>query len=91
MTSFIMIMRAQFYWWPLHPIGLMYCSGGNPDEEWLAFLIGWLFKVLISKYSSGRMLRQARNFFIGLILAEGALHGVTSVLGLVSKGWIPRF
>jgi hypothetical protein len=90
-TSTVMAMRAQFYWWPLHPIGLMACSGYHPDWMWLPFLLGWLLKVSIAKYAGGRALRQGRYFFIGLILAEASATGLSAVVRAASRGTIPFF
>ncbi len=86
-----MAMRAQFYWWPLHPIGLMACSGWHPDRMWLPFLLGWLIKVWLSRYAGGRALRNGRYFFIGLILAEVAASGLAAVVRAASAGAMPFF
>jgi len=91
LTSFVMFMRARFYWWPLHPIGLLACSGWNPDRIWLPFLIGWFIKVGVSKFAGGRTLREGRLFFIGVIMAEAAVSGISTVIGAFSRGSIPGF
>ncbi len=90
-TSLVMVMRTRFFWWPLHPIGLMASSGWFPDRMWLPFLLGWLIKVCVSKYAGGRALRQGRYFFIGLILAEGFMYGVSTVVRSASAGVVPFF
>ncbi|NLW49568.1 MAG: hypothetical protein GXY85_01820 [Candidatus Brocadiaceae bacterium] len=91
LTSFVMFMRARFYWWPLHPIGLLTCQGWNPDRIWLPFLIGWFIKVAVSRFAGGRMLRQGRLFFIGVIMSEAAVSGVSTVLGSFTRGAVPGF
>jgi hypothetical protein len=91
LTSVVMLLRSQLYWWPLHPIGLLASTGWYPDRMWLPFLAGWLIKVFISKFAGGSMLRQGRSFFIGLILAEGSVSGLAVVVRVLSKGTIPAF
>jgi hypothetical protein len=91
LTAFVMFMRARFYWWPLHPIGLLACQGWNPDRIWLPFMIGWCIKVGISKFAGGRMLREGRLFFIGVIMAEAGISGISTVIGAFSRGSIPGF
>jgi hypothetical protein len=66
-------------------------SGWYPDRMWLPFLVGWLIKVWISKYSGGRMLRHARSFFIGMILAEASIPGISVILRVLSRGGFPLF
>jgi len=45
LTGFVMLMRARFYWWPIHPIGLLAISNWSADRMWVPFLLGWLTKV----------------------------------------------
>ncbi len=79
----VMFMRARFYWWPVHAIGLLAASGWHARRLWWPFFLGWLAKVGIMKLAGGRTLRQARNFFIALIAVEysvGALSGVSQLV-----------
>ena len=91
LTGFVMFMRARFYWWPIHPIGLLGISNWHIDRIWLPFLIGWLTKVLMMKFGSGRLIQQARFFFIGLILVESFVDGVSTIVRTVSAGHVPGF
>ena len=90
-TGFVMFMRARFYWWPVHPIGLLAISNWHADRIWLPFLLGWLTKVALMKFGSGRAVRQARFFFIGLILVETFVGGVSTIVRTLSKGAVPGF
>lgn len=91
MTGFVMIMRARFYWWPVHSIGLLTISNWYADRMWLPFLLGWLTKICLLKFVSGRLVRQARFFFIGLILAESSIKVVSTITGMLTGGAVPRF
>jgi len=73
LTGFVMFMRARFHWWPIHSIGLLAISNWPADRMWLPFFLGWLTKVVLMKFSSGRAMRQARFFFIGVIMADASL------------------
>ncbi len=90
--GFLMFMRARFYWWPIHAIGLLTASSWNmANRLWLAFFIGWLIKFGIVKLAGGAMLRKARNFFIGLVIVESFLTGLSALVSSLSGGTVPAF
>ncbi len=89
MTAFVMFMRARFYWWPLHPIGLLAFSSFGLDRMWFSFFLGWLIKVVVMKFGSGRILRNGRQFFIGFIITELFLDCSWSLAAAISGGRIP--
>ncbi|MHC4481339.1 MAG: DUF6785 family protein, partial [Planctomycetota bacterium] len=91
LMAFVMFMRARFYWWPVHPIGLLTNLGVHSDWLALGFFLGWLTKVSLTKFGSGRMVRQARFFFIALILVELSTSAFSSVVRAISRGTIPAF
>lgn len=89
LTGLVMFMRARFYWWPVHPVGLLAFASYGLDRMWLSFFLGWLIKVLFLKFGSGRLLRQGRFFFIGFIVTELFLNGTWSLVSLLSGGGVP--
>jgi hypothetical protein len=89
--SFLMFMRARFYWWPVASIGLLSCSSWHANRLWLPFLLGWMFKVGILKLGGGRTLRHARDFFIALIIVEATMDIVSSLVRLATGGAVPGF
>jgi hypothetical protein len=91
LMAFLMFMRARFYWWPVHAIGLLTCSSWHIHRLWFPFFLGWLTKVGIMKLAGGRMLRAARHFFIGFIIAEAFLQGTSAVVRSLSGGAVPGF
>ncbi|KPK66137.1 MAG: hypothetical protein AMK73_00935 [Planctomycetes bacterium SM23_32] len=91
LTGAVMFMRARFYWWPIHSIGLLANGGWFADRIWLPFLVGWLVKVSLMKFGSGRLLRGARSFFIAVILAESFLDAVSAVVRAATGGSMPAF
>lgn len=91
LTAVIMVMRGRFYWWPIHPIGLLACNSYAAQHIWFPFFLGWLTKVCIMKFSGGRMLRAVRNFFIAFILGEVAVNGISTAVRIISGGAVPGF
>jgi hypothetical protein len=91
LTGFVMFMRARFFWWPIHPIGLLSMSNWHMDRIWFPFLLGWMTKVFMMKFTGGRTLKQARSFFIAMILVETALGGLSTVVRTLSRGSVPGF
>ena len=86
LSGFMMAMRARFYWWPLHPIGLLATGNWYADRMWLPFLLGWLIKVSLMKSGGGRAMRSMRVFCLGFILADSSLDAVKTIVGAISGG-----
>jgi len=80
---FVTAMRARFYWWPLHSLGLPLANTWPARTLWFSFLLAWLIKVVVMRYGGGGMLRSVRNFFFGVIVAEASLVGISTVFGFM--------
>ncbi len=89
--GFLMFMRARFYWWPIHSLGLLCASSWHAHRMWFPFLLGWLTKVSIMKFAGGRMLRRARSFFIGLIVVDMLVSGLSIMVRAATGGAVPGF
>lgn len=83
--------RARLYWWPIHSLGFMMGSSYAAHMLWVSAFLGWLTKVVTLKFGGGRSLRVARNFFIGVILAESFFIAVSTILGLAGMKLGPIF
>lgn len=83
-VSLLSLLRTQFTWWPLHPIG--YAVGNTDTMTWIWFpmLLGWLFKKLILRYGGIKIYRQALPFFIGLVLGDYASSGLWALYFLTT-------
>jgi hypothetical protein len=79
---FVTFMRMRFYWWPLHSLGFLIGSTWPGQTLWFGFLVGWFTKVMVMKFGGGGMLRTARNFFLGVIVGEALLVGISALFGL---------
>lgn len=80
---FITFMRAHFYWWPLHSLGLLIANSWSMQSLWFPFLLGWSIKVAILKFGRGMALRSARHFFVGVIIGDCTAIGISTFLGLL--------
>jgi len=89
LTAFVMFMRARFYWWPLHPIGLLAFASFGLDRMWFSFFLGWLIKVSFLRFGTGRLLRQGRLFFVGFIVTELFYDCAWGLACAISGGRIP--
>ena len=48
--GFLMLMRHNFLWWPLHPLGFPLAAVETTQRLWFSVFIGWFIKLLILKY-----------------------------------------
>ncbi|NQT19347.1 MAG: hypothetical protein HQ592_06555 [Planctomycetes bacterium] len=76
-------LRARFYWWPVHPVGLLMIRTWPMQYGWISVFIGWLCKVLAQKYARGRMMATVRHFFLGLIIGEVLMSTLQTVIGFI--------
>jgi len=83
-TVLLALMRLQFYWWPLHPLGFVMCGSWSLIVYWFAIFLAWGVKSLIVHYAGLSGYRRARPFFLGLIFGE---MGMAVVLTLLDALW----
>jgi hypothetical protein len=65
-----LFMRTRFLWWHLHPLGWIVGSSVWIQSLWFSIFIAWLLKYLIMKYGGAKIYREAKNFFLGLVLGQ---------------------
>lgn len=84
----LLVARYRFLWWPLHPIGFVTPGQFPMNNVWFSIFLGWLFKYMIVKYKGLKGYRQARPFFLGIVLGESFIAGVWAIIGLFTgKGY----
>jgi len=75
--------QYRFYWWPLHPLGLATASLWNVRLIVASVFLAWLFKVVTLRVGGIALYRQARPFFVGLIvgffLGVGLSYGIDAI------------
>lgn len=82
---FLVMMRRWFLWWPFHPIGYIMPSDFAMHNLWFSLFVGWLSKSFILRLGGLKAYRNARPFFLGLVLGESFIGGVWIILGILTK------
>jgi len=80
------VMRLRFWWWPLHPVGFLASSCWGMHTTWMPFFVGWLLKVIVTRYGGLRLYRRTLPIAIGLIVGDFVSQGVWVVVGLLTQG-----
>ena len=70
LTWGMMLMRARFAWFPLHPIGYIMSLSYPTGVFWFSIFLGWMFKSLISKFGGSDAYRNTIPLFLGLALGD---------------------
>ena len=76
----LVLARHTLLWWPLHPIGYAIGAVWLMDQLWFSIFLAWLVKILVMKYGGPGLFRQARPFFLGLILGQFSIAGVWLII-----------
>ena len=72
----LMLVQQRVLWWPVHPLGLaMSGTVFTSGVMWFNVFLAWLIKGVVLKYGGGRLYRQTRFFFIGMILGAFVVSG----------------
>lgn len=79
-------LRAQFYWWPLHPIGLTVATTYATLNSVLMVFVAWLTKVIVLHIGGVQLYNRTKPLFLGL--AVGYAMGVAFSF-LVDYVWFP--
>lgn len=90
-TTFLVWGRATMAWFPFHPLGYALCSSWTMIVFWFSALLAWLIKALILRYGGMKLYRQARPFFLGMILGEFAIAVFWTLANAVLDTPVPPF
>jgi hypothetical protein len=66
----LMLLRARFLWWPLHPAGYALAASWTMNMLWLPLFFSWAIKAILLRHGGLKTHQQAAPFFLGLILGE---------------------
>ena len=78
--------RAQFAWFPLHPLGYALAPTWTMLVFWFPFLIAWIIKAGVLKFGGIDTYRRLAPFMLGMILGEFT-SAVFWSLGNIFRGW----
>jgi hypothetical protein len=85
-TYGMMLARSRFTFFPLHPIGYLMGLSYSGATFWTSIFIGWLAKVLITRFSGTDTYRKVIPLFLGLALGDVAMI----LVWLIVDGWQGR-
>lgn len=86
LTFGMMAARSRFPWFALHPIGYLMGLTYPMHLLWFSTLLGWLCKVLITRFGGDETYRKTTPLFLGLVLGDVAMI----LLWLLIDGWQGR-
>ena len=77
---FLMWAQHRWYWWPLHPIGLVIAVGWLTSSIWFSAMIAWLLKAIILHIGGSKLFQGLKPFFLGLILGQVVVGGMWGLI-----------
>jgi hypothetical protein len=80
----MLVMRAWFLWWPLHPFGLVMCGAWAMSQFWFSILLGWLAKVCVMTFGGASFYRRSLPFMLGMVLGESVIAAVWIIVGMIT-------
>ncbi|MGC9316690.1 MAG: DUF6785 family protein, partial [Armatimonadota bacterium] len=69
-TLALSVLRMQYVWWPLSPLGFALSGSWSMIVFWFPMLVAWLIKGGVIRYGGMSVYLRLRPFFFGLILGE---------------------
>jgi len=78
----LLILRMNFIWFPLHPIGYAISYWWAINLLWFPILLSFIAKTVILKYGGLSMYRKTIPLFLGFILGEYVMGGIWNILGI---------
>lgn len=82
-TTTLAVLRLRYVSWPLHPVGFLLCYSYPIMFCWFSIFLGWLLKALIVKFGGSSLYRQAKPWFLGMIVGEASVAGFWLVISLL--------
>lgn len=76
-------LSLHYAWWPLHPVGFLMLGTTPGMMMWFSIFLGWICKVLVVRLGGATVYRNARPFFLGLILGECVAAGFWLMLSVI--------
>ena len=84
-TLILGIVRARFFWWPIHPLGYGISLSSHMFMFWAPFIIAGVAKWSLLKYGGIVLYRRAIPLFLGLALGDFVMGSFWSLLGILLK------
>ncbi len=84
LMAFLFGMAGRYYWWPLHPLGLLMANSFAMEHFWFSIMLGWMIKACILKYGGGGAYKRMRGFFMGGVLGDLCMGAFWIIVGLIA-------
>lgn len=78
--AILTILYYRFTGWALHPLGFPIAASWSMHFTWFPIFLGWALKRIILRLGGGRVYRDSRPFFIGLIMGQFVAGGLWLVV-----------
>jgi hypothetical protein len=85
LTTFLMIMRRMFLWFPFHPVGFAVAGSWTMSWMWFSVFLSWLIKYLMLRGGGLKLYRKGVPFFLGAMLGQFISGGLLSILGAITN------
>lgn len=91
LTGLMMVVRAKFLWWPLHPLGYAMANSWGMDNLWCCLLVAWFLKAIVLKHGGLQSYRRAIPFFLGVALGDYVLGSIWSIASIATNTPLYQF
>lgn len=81
----LFLAHHMFFWWPLHPVGMLICSSHMVYFFWFSVFLAWLIKVLLVAIGGPATFRPARRFFIGAVMGYFLAGGTWAIIDTITN------
>lgn len=91
LTALMMVVRAKFLWWALHPLGYAMANSWGMYNLWCCLLVAWFLKAIVLKHGGLQSYRQAIPFFLGIALGDYVLGSIWSIASIATNTPLYQF
>jgi hypothetical protein len=86
MMILLTVCRYLFYWWPLHPIGLVVVASSPTLGAIFPIFLAWLIQTILLRIGGGKLYRSVHPLFIGILVGYILGQGLSFVVDFY---WFP--
>jgi hypothetical protein len=86
-TSLMVWARANFAWFPLHPLAYAIVPTWSGIVFWFPFLVAWIVKAGVLRFGGADLYRKLSPFMLGMILGEFSMAIFWAVMSTPAVGW----
>ena len=90
-TLLLGALRTKFTWWAWHPVGYATAASWSMGKLWACVFLGWMLKLIITRYGGATAYRKALPFFVGLVLGEFTVGSLWCIYGAIANTPVYHF